>query len=115
MPADKYTAYKQYLNGSKPTNAGNGNGQINPQLYENFKQELMKEAGLTAEQAEKTIKITLEHKTKEKQIRQTNKGNTAVIKTEVQKLNVETVTKLREFLTDEQIQKILVLQQKYAK
>lgn len=118
LPADKYSAYKAYMAKKSPISNGSNtpkNTAPTAQQAEAFKQALMKEVNITSDQADKVIKMTLEHKTKEKAIRQANKGNASVINTEMQKLNVETVTNLRTVLSDEQIQKLYQLQQQYKK
>jgi hypothetical protein len=114
LPADKYAAYNEYTakqTANMPQKSGSK--APNPQQVAALKAELMKELNINSEQADRVLKVAGEHKTKEKAIRQANKGNTPVIKTEMQKLNVATVTELRTFLSDEQIQKYLALQQKY--
>jgi len=116
LPADKYAEYKAYMAKKSPISNGNNNPKNTTptaQQAETFKQGLMKELNINSEQADKVIKMTLEHKTKEKTIKQTNKGNAVAIKSEMQKLNVETVTNLRTVLSDEQIQKLYQLQQQY--
>ncbi len=116
LPADKYAAYKAYMAKKSPISNGANtpkNTVPTAQQAEAFKQALMKEMNITSDQADKVIKMTLEHKTKEKAIKQSNKGNAPAIKAEMQKLNVETVTNLRTVLSDEQIQKLYQLQQQY--